>query len=119
MLTMANSVFSCCPEGERALITLKCAGVHWWYKTASHAAELTSGYYNTNGRDAYADIAKLCKRHGALLNFTCTEMRDCEQPEEAFASPERLLKQVREPSLSIYKRSYFNVLGTLLPLMAK
>ena len=25
----------------------KLAGVHWWWKTASHAAELTAGYYNT------------------------------------------------------------------------
>ncbi len=25
----------------------KVAGIHWWYKDQSHAAELTAGYYNT------------------------------------------------------------------------
>jgi beta-amylase len=29
----------------------KLAGVHWWFKSRAHAAELTAGYYNTRDRD--------------------------------------------------------------------
>lgn len=32
--------------GTGARLALKCAGIHWWYRTRSHAAELTTGYYN-------------------------------------------------------------------------
>ena len=28
-------------------LAIKCAGVHWWYNSRSHAAELTAGYFNT------------------------------------------------------------------------
>ena len=28
----------------------KLAGVHWWFKSRAHAAELTAGYYNTRER---------------------------------------------------------------------
>ena len=30
---------------------IKLAGVHWWFKSRAHAAELTAGYYNTRDRD--------------------------------------------------------------------
>ena len=32
---------------------VKLAGVHWWYKSRAHAAELTAGYYNTRYRDGW------------------------------------------------------------------
>ena len=82
---------------ERAVqISLKCAGVHWWFLSRSHAAELTAGYYNTHDRDGYDAIASLCARHDARLNFTCMEMRNSEHPEHAMCGPEGLLLQVRE-----------------------
>lgn len=31
------------PNGPPVHLTLKVAGVHWWYRTRSHAAELTAG----------------------------------------------------------------------------
>ena len=46
-------------------------GIHWWYKTASHATELTAGFYNPANRDGYAPIAAMLKKHGVSLNFTC------------------------------------------------
>ena len=73
---------------------VKLAGVHWWFKTRSHAAELTAGYYNTETRDGYAPIMDVVQRHNALLSFTCVEMRDCEHPPESMCSPQGLLKQV-------------------------
>ena len=36
----------------------------------------------------------LLARHGAVLNFTCVEMRDHEQPQEAQCMPEHLVRQV-------------------------
>lgn len=30
---------------------MKLAGVHWWFKSRAHAAELTAGYYNTRDRN--------------------------------------------------------------------
>ena len=31
------------PSGAPVGITVKVAGVHWWFRTRSHAAELTAG----------------------------------------------------------------------------
>ncbi|KAL6990359.1 Leucine-rich repeat receptor-like serine/threonine-protein kinase bam2, partial [Sarracenia purpurea var. burkii] len=72
------------------------SGIHWWYKTASHAAELTAGFYNPCNQDGYAPIATMLKKHGAALNFTCFELRTLDQHEdfpEALADPEGLVWQ--------------------------
>ena len=66
----------------------KLAGVHWWFKSRVHAAELTAGYYNTRERDGYADLMAVLRKHSARLSFTCVEMRDCEHPPEGRCSPE-------------------------------
>jgi len=100
MLRCARSVFEeeC---GDCPTIAIKCAGVHWWYNSRSHAAELTAGYFNTRSgdnvpeRDGYEPIVKICGRHGARLNFTCTEMRDIEHPFFSRCGPEGLLRQIR------------------------
>lgn len=70
------------------------AGIHWWYKTENHAAELTSGYYNLNDRDGYRPIARMLSRHNAILNFTCLEMRNSEQIPEAKSGAQELVQQV-------------------------
>jgi beta-amylase len=90
VLTGATSVFSASPVE----ISVKVAGIHWHYGTRSHAPELTAGYYNTRHRDGYLPIARLLARHGAVLNFTCVEMRDHEQPRDAQCMPEALVRQV-------------------------
>lgn len=72
--------------------------MHWWYKTGSHAAELTAGFYNSSNRDGYAAIVAMLKRHSATLCFTCSEMSTMDQNtdfSESFADPEGLLWQVR------------------------
>ncbi|PIA49403.1 hypothetical protein AQUCO_01300313v1 [Aquilegia coerulea] len=82
---------------EGTCIATKLSGIHWWYKTASHAAELTAGFYNPCNRDGYAAIASMLKKHGAALNFTCVELRTLDQQEdfpEALADPEGLVWQV-------------------------
>lgn len=45
VMRCANEAFGSCD----ARVALKCAGIHWWYNTRSHAAELTTGYYNVQG----------------------------------------------------------------------
>ncbi|KAM2234537.1 hypothetical protein PS1_013004 [Malus domestica] len=90
ILTSAKSIF----EEAGVKISVKVAGIHWHYGTRSHAPELTAGYYNTRFRDGYIPIAQMLARHGAIFNFTCVEMRDHEQPQEAQCLPEKLVSQV-------------------------
>lgn len=42
-------------------LALKIAGIHWWYRSRSHAAELTAGYYNVDGHDGYEAIVNLVR----------------------------------------------------------
>lgn len=90
ILTSAKSIF----DNTGVKISVKVAGIHWHYGTRSHAPELTAGYYNTRFRDGYLPIAQMLARHGAVFNFTCIEMRDHEQPQDALCSPEKLVNQV-------------------------
>jgi hypothetical protein len=52
ILSAAHSIFS--PLGVS--IAGKIAGIHWWYATDSHAAEVTSGYVNTDNQNAYLNV---------------------------------------------------------------
>ncbi|KAH7549712.1 hypothetical protein ACOSQ2_025640 [Xanthoceras sorbifolium] len=91
ILAAAKGIF----QGTGAKLSGKVAGIHWHYRTRSHAAELTAGYYNTRNRDGYLQIAQMLAKHGVVLNFTCMEMKDREQPEHANCSPEGLVRQVK------------------------
>lgn len=116
ILGEANKAF----QGCRVRIAAKVSGIHWWYTDDSHACELTSGYYNVNGRDGYRPIARMISRHYGTLNFTCLEMRNSEQPAEAKSAPQQLVQQVLsggwaegidvagENALSRYDRAGYN-----------
>ncbi|GFY92564.1 beta-amylase 7 [Actinidia rufa] len=91
VLTLAKLAF------EGTCIAAKLSGIYWWYKTASHAAELTAGFYNPCNRDGYAAIMALLKKHGSALNFTCAEWGLLDQHVDfqgALADPEGLAWQV-------------------------
>ncbi|XP_015936073.1 beta-amylase-like [Arachis duranensis] len=90
ILDEANKAFLGC----KLKLAAKVAGIHWWYKTESHAAELTSGYYNLKDRDGYRPIARMLSRHDALFNFTCLEMRNSEQRPDARSGAQELVQQV-------------------------
>lgn len=90
ILQSAEAIF----ENRGVKISVKIAGIHWHYGSRSHAPELTAGYYNTRFRDGYLPIAQMLARHGAIFNFTCIEMRDHEQPQDALCAPEKLVRQV-------------------------
>lgn len=83
-------------SGFLIVFSLICqvSGIHWWYKSDSHAAELAAGYYNLKNRDGYRAIAKMMRRHHAILNFTCLEMKNTEQPAKAKSGPQELVQQV-------------------------
>ena len=55
------------------LLMFKIAGIHWWFKSRSHAAELTAGYYNTATRDGYGAIVDICAKYrfGLTLTVSC------------------------------------------------
>ncbi|XP_027081320.2 beta-amylase 3, chloroplastic [Coffea arabica] len=91
ILAAAEGIF----RGTGAKLSGKVAGIHWHYKTRSHAAELTAGYYNTRHRDGYLPIANMMGKHGVVFNFTCMEMKDEQQPEYANCSPEGLVRQIK------------------------
>ncbi|XP_031389925.1 beta-amylase isoform X2 [Punica granatum] len=90
ILDEANRIFLGC----RVRLAAKVAGIHWWCKDDSHAAELTSGFYNLGDRDGYRPIARMLSRHYAIFNFTCLEMRDSEQSAAAKSGPQELVQQV-------------------------
>jgi len=89
VLGSARAVF-----GNRLALASKVSGIHWWYKSSHHAAELTAGYYNANGRDSYAELAEMFATHNTAVDFTCLEMKDSEQPSECASGPEELVNQV-------------------------
>lgn len=91
-----TSVDSCDDKSVVVNISIKIAGIHWWYMTQSHAAEMTAGYYNTKEHCGYTDIINLCSRYNANLILTCVEMCDEQHPEYARCSPRRLLHQIQE-----------------------
>eukprot|EP00698_Gefionella_okellyi_P012059 TRINITY_DN3220_c0_g1_i2.p1 TRINITY_DN3220_c0_g1~~TRINITY_DN3220_c0_g1_i2.p1 ORF type:complete len:415 (-),score=75.70 TRINITY_DN3220_c0_g1_i2:1163-2407(-) len=90
ILAAAKSVF-----GNRVDVAAKVAGIHWWYLSDSHAAEVTAGYYNTNNNDGYAAIAKMFAQHNVWFLFTCMEMLDSEQPASCDCGPQQLVAQTR------------------------
>lgn len=95
VLAVAKEAFQ-----HKARISGKVSGVHWWYDSESHAAEVTAGYYNTNFRNAYDEIAKVFAEQGATLDFTCLEMRNSEQPAECRSNPQGLVEQVIQATTS-------------------
>lgn len=117
VLSLAKLAFEDTP------ISAKISGIHWWYKTASHAAELAAGFNNSSHRDGYTSIAHMFKKHNTAFNFTCVELRTMEQAKkfpEAMADPEGLVWQVlnsawdagihvaSENALACYDRDGYN-----------
>ncbi|GMH05812.1 hypothetical protein Nepgr_007652 [Nepenthes gracilis] len=82
-------------EKTSVLLVAKIGLMYWWYKTRSHPAELTAGYYNTALRDGYDILASMLFRHGCALHISCLEMMDSETPPAYLCSPEGLLQQLR------------------------
>lgn len=92
ILGHARTVF-----GSSIEISAKISGIHWWYKDPSHAAELTSGYYNANNNNAYANFANVFASHGVTFTFTCLEMTDTDT--QCSSGPFELVQQTKQAAL--------------------
>lgn len=80
---------------DGAVIMVKIPSMYWWYRTASHAAELTAGYYNPTNRDGYSPVFKMLKKHSVILKVVCYGPEyTVQENDEAFANPEGLTWQV-------------------------
>ncbi|OWM72278.1 hypothetical protein CDL15_Pgr018163 [Punica granatum] len=89
VLSLSNLAF------EETRIIVKVPAIYWWYKTCSHAAELTAGYYNSTNRDGYFPVFEVLKRHSVTLKFACSGLPIlCQENDEALADPEGLNWQV-------------------------
>lgn len=75
--------------------TLQIPAVYWWYKSASHAAELTAGYYNPTNQDGYSPLFEVLKKHSVTMKFVCSGLQVTSQEiDEASVDPEGLSWQV-------------------------
>lgn len=80
---------------EDIRIIIKIPAVYWWYKSTSHAAELTAGYYNPTNQDGYAPLFEALKKHTVTVKFVCLGLQVTSQEiDEASADPEGLSWQV-------------------------
>lgn len=98
--------FCCCAVHARALLTVGSS------PSPATQAELTAGLYNTGSRNGYLPMCQVLARHKACLVLTGGEMRDCEQPSHALASPESLLLQLKATAAS---QRVPVILGNLAP----
>ncbi|CAM6102694.1 unnamed protein product [Calypogeia fissa] len=92
ILKYARRIFG----GTSVKLSAKVSGIHWHYRTVSHAAQLSVGHYNiTEGpaeHDRYLPLALLFSKYDTIFNFTCIVMKDSKQPKKAMSSPETLIK---------------------------
>ncbi|XVF89521.1 hypothetical protein PTKIN_Ptkin19aG0136300 [Pterospermum kingtungense] len=89
VLSLASLAF------DETKIIVKVPAIYWWYKTSSHAAELTAGYYNPTNQDGYSPVFEVLKKHSVTMKFVCSGLQVCSyESDEAFADPEGLSWQV-------------------------
>ncbi|XP_042034735.1 beta-amylase 8-like isoform X2 [Salvia splendens] len=76
-------------------IVVKIPAVYWWYKTSSHAAELTAGFNNPSNQDGYAPLFEVLKKHAVTMKFVISGFQ-APYPEidEALSDPMALNWQV-------------------------
>lgn len=89
VLSLANLAF----EGTKIIV--KVPAVYWWYKTPSHAAELTAGYHNPTNQDGYSPVFEVLKKHAVTMKFVCLGFNPSNQEaNESLVDPDGLSWQV-------------------------
>lgn len=74
---------------------MQIPAVYWWYKTSSHAAELTAGYYNPTNQDGYSPVFNILKKHSVTLKFLSSGLHiSAQENDEPLADSEALSWQV-------------------------
>lgn len=92
-------------QGKKVNVAVKIAGIHWLYNHESHAAELTSGYWNCKncGSNGYKYFAQLFAKHKVIFDFTCLEMGNNHDGEYAMSRPYDLVRQTMD---DVYSNGY-------------
>ncbi|XP_020108069.1 inactive beta-amylase 9-like isoform X2 [Ananas comosus] len=90
ILSIASNIFGELPVEISGKVPL----LHWWRGTRSHPAELTAGFYNTDGRNGYDAVAKMFARNSCAMVIPGMDLLDREQPRELRCSPESLLSEI-------------------------
>ncbi|XP_076952476.1 inactive beta-amylase 9-like [Bidens hawaiensis] len=92
MLSLAASLFN-----DTAVKVLgKLPLVPSWYRSRSHPAEVTAGFYNTVNRNGYEEIAKIFCKNSCRVILPGMDLLDEQQPNESFSSPEQLLADIKD-----------------------
>jgi beta-amylase len=69
--------------------------VYWWYKTPSHAAELTAGYHNPTNQDGYSPVFEVLRKHAVTMKFVSIGYNlSSQDANESLVDPEGLSWQV-------------------------
>ncbi|XP_022979371.1 beta-amylase 8-like isoform X5 [Cucurbita maxima] len=85
VLSLASLVF------EETKFIVKIPAVYWCYKTSSHAAELTAGFYNPSNQDGYSPVLDVLKKHSVIVKLVCSGMPVTGQEvDDTLADPESL-----------------------------
>lgn len=90
LLSVASEVFGDLPVALSAKVPL----LHCWHDTRSRPSQLTAGFYNTDGRDGYEDVAKIFAKHSCTMIIPGMDLTDGEQPQGVRSCPQSLLSQV-------------------------
>lgn len=91
VLTRAKAVLP-----SSVTVAAKVAGLHWWEKHPSHAAECTAGYNVVNGNNMYQMFATMFDQLGVIFDFTCLEMTDYSQPSNCDCGPQELVSETEQ-----------------------
>ncbi|KAG9139139.1 hypothetical protein Leryth_019113 [Lithospermum erythrorhizon] len=90
ILSLASSTFGDSPIEVSGKLPL----MHSWYKTRSHPAELTAGFYNTCNHDGYKEVARIFSRNSCKMILPGMDLSDEHQQSDSLSSPETLLQQI-------------------------
>lgn len=72
---------------------LQIPAIYWWYRTSSHAAEVTAGYYNPTNQDGYSPVFEVLKKHSVTVKFICSGFQ-VPETDDPLADPDGLSWQV-------------------------
>ncbi|CAN1306317.1 Beta-amylase 8 [Linum perenne] len=94
LISHANDVLSLASLAfDDTKLIVKIPAVYWWYKTASHAAELTAGFYNPSNKDGYSPVFDALKKHSVVVKLACPALH-VSGHDDALSDPEGLNWQV-------------------------
>ncbi|KAG0476853.1 hypothetical protein HPP92_013694 [Vanilla planifolia] len=92
LLSLGHKVFGDMPVTLSAKVPL----LHNWYMSRSHPAELTSGFYNVEGRDGYDAVAAMFVRNHFAMIVPGFDFADGFKTQGSLSDAELLLSQILE-----------------------